>query len=164
MLRRYTKEQLNKAKSILVKYREKLHQKLHQKIKSENNDPINIDWHILQHVQNFETLDQISEAVYRNAWDKGFHSEEITEDAFIESACNNLHNEISELHEAWRNNKLHDTCDKNIPLTCIEEEFADIIIRTLDNCKKLNVDIKRAIKIKHAYNKTRSHRHGNKRS
>jgi len=111
-----------------------------------------------------ETLTEIAEAVHQLAWDKGWHSQDENEDAFIERACNNLHDEISELHEAWRNNKLHEQCDKPIPLTCLEEEFADIIIRVLDNCRKLNVDIQTAVKIKHNYNLTRSHRHGNKRS
>lgn len=117
-------------------------------------------------------IDEIADKVHKLAWEKGWHSKDEDEDHFIERACNNFHDEISELHEAWRNNKLHDLCDKTEelqvakigPLTNIEEEFADIIIRVLDACRKLNVDIQSAIERKHLYNKTRSHRHGNKRS
>ncbi len=118
------------------------------------------------------SLNQIADEVHRLAWEKGWHNEHETEDEFIERACNNLHDEVSELHEAWRNNKLHELCDKSdkmielgiAPLTCIEEEFADIIIRVLDNCKKLNVNIQDAVIRKHWLNKTRSYWHGNKRS
>jgi NTP pyrophosphatase (non-canonical NTP hydrolase) len=118
-----------------------------------------------------KTLNEIANAVYDLAWQKGWHSDEEKEDAFIERACNNLHDEVSELHESWRNNQLRLPCDKAEkmkelglkPLTCIEEEFADIVIRVLDDCKKLSIDIQNAIEVKHLYNKSRSYRHGNKR-
>lgn len=118
------------------------------------------------------TIDEAADAVHALAWDKGWHSLDETEDQFVERCCNNLHDEVSELHEAWRNNRLHSTCDKademrkaGLPvLTCIEEEFADIIIRALDNCRRLKVDIGRAIDVKHQFNQTRTTRHGGKKS
>lgn len=118
------------------------------------------------------TLDGIADAVHSLAWKKGWHSADETEDSFIERACNNLHDEVSELHEAWRNNELHNHCDKAPlmekigiePLTNIEEEMADIVIRVLDNCRKLNVDIQSAVIRKHKFNETRPMRHGDKRS
>jgi NTP pyrophosphatase (non-canonical NTP hydrolase) len=119
-----------------------------------------------------KTLNEIADTVHALAWEKGWHSEKEGEDAFIERICNNLHDEVSELHEAWRNNELHLPCEKAEkmiemgihPLTCIEEEFADIIIRVLDNCRKLGVDIQSAIERKHKFNQGRAHRHGGKRS
>jgi NTP pyrophosphatase (non-canonical NTP hydrolase) len=118
------------------------------------------------------TLNDIADAVEKTAWEKGWHSHDEPEDAFIERACNNLHDEVSELHEAWRNNKLHSPCDKSEkmiaagiePLSCSEEELADIIIRALDNARRLKVDILSAVLRKHAFNRTRPHRHGGKRS
>ena len=119
-----------------------------------------------------ETIYEIADAVYAQAQAKGWHSETETEDAFVERACNNLHDEVSELHEAWRNNHLRDLCDKAEkmaaagirPLTCLEEELADILIRVLDDSRKLGVDIQDAVLRKHAFNATRPMRHGGKRS
>ena len=109
-------------------------------------------------------LTSMAKEVYENAVDKGFHPKEQSDDTFIESMCNNLHDEVSELHEAWRNGKLHARCDKNINLSYLEEELADILIRVLDNAVHLGVDIDRTVRIKHEYNKTRPYRHGNKKS
>lgn len=119
-----------------------------------------------------KTLDQIAIEVSELAWSKGWHDKNETEDHFIERTCNNLHDEVSELHEAWRNNNLRGPCDKADamaaegidPMTCLEEELADIIIRTLDTAKRLGVDIAEAVERKHEFNKTRPHRHGGKRS
>ena len=118
------------------------------------------------------SLKDLSEEVHNLAWEKGWHNKDEGEDALIERACNNLHDEVCELHEAWRNNQLHELCDKAEkmkahgiePLTCIEEEFADIFIRVLDNCLRLGVDIQSAVERKHAFNATRETRHGGKRS
>lgn len=93
----------------------------------------------------------------------------------------NLHSEVSELWEAWRANKVRDQhgasgidvgdlCDKAVKmhamdlpmLTCIEEELADILIRTLDTAHAFGVDIDRAVETKMKYNATRAHRHGGK--
>ena len=126
-------------------------------------------------MKKHKTLKQISDAVYKLAWEKGFHkpfNRPRDEDAFIEAACNNLHDEVSELHEAWRNNHLRELCDKEDkmralgiePLTCLEEELADIVIRALDNSRRLGVDIQSAIERKHAYNASRKYRHGGKKS
>ena len=119
-----------------------------------------------------QTLNAIADAVHALAWQKGWHSKDEDMDAFLERACNNLHDEVSELHEAWRNGDLYKLCDKAEkmrengiePLTCIEEEMADIVIRVLDNARKFGVDIQSAVERKHAYNATRAFRHGGKKS
>lgn len=118
------------------------------------------------------TLREIADIVHSNAWLKGFHDMDESADQFIERTCNNMHDEISELHEAWREGRLYEPCDKSdkmselgIPaLTCAEEELADIIIRAADSAKKLGIDIESAVLRKHAFNKTRPHRHGGKKS
>ena len=125
-------------------------------------------------------INSIANTVHQLAIEKGWYEgmpmgvdiPQETEDAFIERACNNLHDEVSELHTAWREGDLHYPCDKaekmhdyGIPvLTALEEELADIIIRTLDNAAYLGVNIGKAIAAKHAFNTTRPHRHGGKKS
>lgn len=118
------------------------------------------------------SLNQIADVVHRNAIDKGFHPKRQSERAFINEQLLNLHDEVSELHEAWRNGNLRKPCDKALKmvflglpaLTCIEEEYADIIIRTLDQCRRLKVDIARAVCAKHSFNTLRPHKHGGKKS
>lgn len=117
-------------------------------------------------------INQIADMVHDLAISKGWHDARETEDHFVERTCNNLHDEVSELHEAWRNNRLHELCDKSdkmcelniTPLTCLEEELADGVIRYLDAAVKLHVDIYAAICKKHLFNTSREKRHGGKRS
>jgi hypothetical protein len=65
--------------------------------------------------------------VHAIAASKGFHDEPVP----MAVACANLHGEVSELWEAYRRGMLDKPCDKKTaePLTCLEEELADIIIR-----------------------------------
>jgi len=109
--------------------------------------------------------------VHKLATQKGWHDDESNTDAepaYISRAVALLHSEISELYEAFRNGTLHNTCDKmkELPpekaLTNLEEEVADIIIRTLDMAARLRVDIDKAINCKHEFNRTRPLRHGGK--
>ena len=57
-------------------------------------------------------LGNIAREIHCIAIEKGWYNNPKLENEFIESACNNLHDEVSELHEAWRNNKLFELCDK----------------------------------------------------
>uniref|UniRef100_A0A6M3JD44 Uncharacterized protein n=1 Tax=viral metagenome TaxID=1070528 RepID=A0A6M3JD44_9ZZZZ len=113
-----------------------------------------------------------AQEVHALAVKKGWYDDPQDEDAFVERMCNNLHDEVSELHEAWRNGNLRNPCNKTVkmialrlkPLSCLEEELADIIIRTFDNAFHLGVDIEKAVETKHAYNRSRPPRHGGKKS
>lgn len=52
--------------------------------------------------------------------------------------------------------------DSNVKPEGVLVELADAAIRILDICEAQGWDLEQAIKIKHAYNKTRPYRHGNK--
>lgn len=114
------------------------------------------------------TLNQIADAVHRNAKWHGFHPPEQSEDDWLAHMCCNKHGEVSELYDAWRSGKLRAPCDKadkmvalGLPaLTCVEEELADLIIRVLDESRRLGVDIAKAVAVKHLFNLTRPHKHG----
>lgn len=113
-------------------------------------------------------LNEWRDIVYKLACEKGFHSIHAQPD--LATFCANLHGEVSELWEAYRAGQLNKPCDKSEkmkehdigPLSCAEEELADIVIRALDVSGALNIDISRAVKLKNDYNQTRAFRHGNK--
>lgn len=131
--------------------------------------------------ERLEILNQLRDHVAANAKAKGFKEppEGISAEVWfsrpldvIRSAvyASNLHGEQSELWESARKGKLHEPCDKakdmearGLPvLSCVEEELADIIIRTLDNAAEFGVDIAKAVAIKAAFNRTRAFQHGGK--
>lgn len=92
--------------------------------------------------------------------------------SFLPEDCANLHGEISELWEAYRRKELGVPCDKAPamaaagiePLTCAEEELADIVLRALHTAQKLKINIGMAVLMKHRFNATRPYRHGGKQA
>ena len=110
------------------------------------------------------SLNELSKLAYQNAVDKGFHDDDYdksTVELYAKWTAN-IHGEVSELWEAARKGELKKPCDKSAytPLTCEEEELADIIIRVLDTAGARSIDIGRAVLLKMAYNATRQHMHG----
>jgi len=90
--------------------------------------------------------------------------------AVVSEAVANLHSAASEIWEAYRTRSLDKPCDKAagmealclVPLTCAEEELADIVIQALELSVDLKVDISRAVRVKDLYNQTRGYRNGGK--
>ena len=120
-----------------------------------------------------DTFNAWAKAVYDAGKEKGWHSGGSPEEPTRERVAVfliNLHGEVSEAWEAYRKGTLFEPCDKaekmaaaGLPvLGCLEEELADIIIRALDTAHTFGIDIQQAIETKHAFNKTRPHRHGGK--
>lgn len=122
-------------------------------------------------------LNEMAASIYEFNKTMGWHSKAPDLAVYLM----NMYSEVSELWEAWREGKVQQPstssyvdpatlCDKAekmkalglAPLTCIEEELADMLIRTLDTAHAFGVDIDRAVETKRAYNATRAHRHGGK--
>jgi NTP pyrophosphatase (non-canonical NTP hydrolase) len=118
-----------------------------------------------------EIINNLAKYIYKIAKEHGFHELDYFQDRRLQmlpSFLMNLHAEISEIWEAYRNNSLFEDCNKAIKmeqlglkkLNALEEELADIIIRCLDTAHTFNLDIGRAILDKCEYNKTREWKHG----
>jgi len=128
-------------------------------------------------------LNELAKEVHQNAVAHGWWEEERSFGEII-ALC---HSELSEALEEYRNDKpiiyfecnFHDTraacpdkydgCQCGLNLGCnqrkpegIAIELADCIIRILDYCGYVGIDIEEAIKVKHEYNKTRPYKHGGK--
>ena len=104
-------------------------------------------------------INTFANEVHELAKTNGFHSGH-DEDLYFEQMLGNLHDEISELHQAARLGILNSSCDKNIPLTNMEEELADIVIRALDLMMHYKINPYEVLWKKHNYNKTRPFKHG----
>lgn len=112
--------------------------------------------------EHIDTINAIADELYANAKNKGFHDGDLDQsDVDLMSKWTaNLHGEVSELWEAARKGQLNKQCDKDVPLTCAEEEFADIFIRCCDSAKAFGIDLGRAVHIKAQYNASRPYMHG----
>ena len=121
----------------------------------------------------------LTKAIHENAVEHGWWEEERSFPEII-ALC---HSELSEALEEYRNrfgvDETYYTCscepgnESTSPHVCkfchsgqkpegIAIELADCIIRILDYCGKMDIDIENAILTKHEYNKTRPYRHGGK--
>lgn len=106
-------------------------------------------------------LNELAKAVHEIACSKGWHDTPVP----FGVALSNIHGEVSEAWEDFRNNRpLTEIYYEGNKPCGIPTELADIIIRVLDTCAANGIDISEAVCIKMAYNKTRSYRHGGKQA
>jgi NTP pyrophosphatase (non-canonical NTP hydrolase) len=129
-----------------------------------------------------KTLNELSKDIHQNAVDKGFWDN----NREVGTLLMLIVSEISEAMEADRNGRYADlsTHDdrvrsnhgltKDVPdyfnhsfetliKDTFEDELADTIIRILDLCGAMNIDIQRHIDLKIEYNKSRDKMHGGKK-
>lgn len=118
------------------------------------------------------TIREWCAAAYAQSARSGFHDGEhdITARERVSVYLINLIGEVSEAWESFRAGTLAAPCDKAEkmsamglrPLTCLEEELADVVIRAFDTAQAFGLDLQTAVEVKHAYNGTRAPRHGGK--
>ena len=114
-------------------------------------------------------LNHLRDEVFNLAREKGWYEgrDEVPDAIWIGAKLALIHSEVSEAleevrtlncgHALWEIYYGPNDKPEGLPV-----ELADIIIRTLDLCGALGIDIERAVHEKHAYNATRPHRHGGK--
>lgn len=74
-----------------------------------------------------------------------------------------IHSEVSEALEAYRDGMaLNAIFHMNGKPEGVAVELADVLIRIAGFCKRHGVPLEEAIRVKHAYNRTRPYRHGGK--
>lgn len=117
-------------------------------------------------------LNELTKEIHKNAVEHGWWDDERSFGDIV-ALC---HSELSEALEEYRNNKPYMYFVETNGFEVMEMsewngekpegiaiELADCIIRILDYCGRVGIDIEKAIEIKHEYNKTRPYKHGGKR-
>lgn len=100
----------------------------------------------------------LQEEIHRNSQEKGWWDEPRTFGDTV-ALC---HSELSEALEAFRKGEPAVLVGGGKP-EGIAVEMADAIIRILDWAEHEGIDMGEVIKLKNAYNETRSYRHGGKK-
>jgi NTP pyrophosphatase (non-canonical NTP hydrolase) len=128
------------------------------------------------------TLNELRDAAHKNAVNKGFYDFETSapngalvdevKHAFFAQKIALIHSEASEALEAHRDGRWashlafdFDPESKDYAFSAhiknsVEAELADIIIRVLDLCGHMKIDIETHVRLKMGYNSTRGNKHG----
>lgn len=108
------------------------------------------------------SLNELRDRVHALAVSKGWYeNRDVSDPNVLGSMLALIHSEVSEALEDARAGCMGVAYDGSKPVG-FQIELADALIRILDLCGALGIDIEEAVRVKHAYNETRSHRHGGK--
>lgn len=126
-------------------------------------------------IEKMNAINSIAQDVFDTAKSKGWHENSpVKRDGTpdpdrIAAMIAMVHSELSEAIEELRTAATFDA----LTFVHFEQpsgkpvgfavEMADAVIRIMDTCKQLGVDLGEAMEIKMDYNKKRPHRHGGKR-
>lgn len=117
------------------------------------------------------SLNELRDRVHALAVSKGWYeNRDVSDPNVLGSMLALIHSEVSEALEDVRRGRMSLSIEEHLTVGAVvrhkpnglPSELADVIIRVLDLCGALGIDIEDAVRMKHAYNETRSHRHGGK--
>lgn len=104
----------------------------------------------------FQLLTNYSELCHQRMKAKGYWQPGDDTPKAMAIKLTRIHGEVSELAEVYRKGTMHNPCGKaGTGLTCEEEEFADIILQTLDAAAARGIDIGAAVWAKALFNQSR---------
>lgn len=115
-------------------------------------------------------LNELRDAAFKNSVNHGFYDGPVIS---VGEKIALMHTELSEAFEEYRSGRfLHEVyfsggftdedgaCYPSTKPEGVPIELADCIIRILDFCGAMEIDIEEAVRIKMAYNETRPYKHG----
>lgn len=111
------------------------------------------------------TIREWQKAMYEIAKSKGFHENETILNLNVPEKLALIHAEVSEALEAYRDPDMREQGPIFTDLATgkpegFTVELADAVIRILDLCGAMNLDLEGAMRMKAEYNKTRPYKHG----
>ncbi len=113
-------------------------------------------------------MKNLFKAIHQNAvdhgwWDKEWNGdEEVTAESILVKIAL-CHAELSEaVEEVRKGDSFYDMYFKGSKPEGLVVELADAVIRIIDLCEGLELDLENAIRQKHEFNKTRPYKHGKK--
>jgi len=106
-------------------------------------------------------LNQLASECHAIAVDKGWYDQTRTIPELLMLVVSELAEALEEVRNGYSPGIIATVGAEQKPVG-FAVEIADSIIRILDMCSHLDIDIQRAVEIKMAYNRTRPHRHGGK--
>ena len=114
-----------------------------------------------------KTLNELAMRSFLHARSKGFHSRDGQEvdhrnPERIASRIALIHSELSEALEECTHGRMEAYLGEHGKPEGFPIEIADAVIRILDLCGSLGIDIDAAVEQKHEYNLKRPNRHGGK--
>ncbi len=108
-----------------------------------------------------KTFREMQAEIYKINVEKGWRGPDAKEVSFGEAMAL-LHSEVSEALNAYRIAGTADLTIEGGKPEGVGSEFADVLIRLLDDCDLFGIDLEAEYERKVAYNRTRPYRHGGK--
>lgn len=109
-----------------------------------------------------ESISEMQAKVHALAKLKGWHPDEPVDSNRLGALLALVHSEVSEALESVRGGELEMFIRSDGKPEGLPSELADVVIRVMDMCGLLGINLAEAVRAKHAYNTTRSQRHGGK--